>query len=345
MRATRAAAVLLAFLVALAGAGAVAAPASQAADPTKVTVSIVGAQPSAVGATVTFRAVVTPAGAAGSVAFTIDERPLATVAVSGGAAATSVRMAKAGQYLVRAAFTPAAGASGFSRASSANSVLVVGTVARLTIQDSTGRPIPVGTAVPGGTSVRLVANGFAARTTVTFTIGAASLPGSATTDARGSATFATRIPGLDQREYLVVAYGGQASAVAALLVEGVAPGATPTPTFCPVSSPPVTESPTPTTTSPKPTTTSPKPTSGSPRPTKTTKRPTESAKPTSTRSSSSTRDDDDNEGPGDLPGTGGNLPGTGVAVVSLLLLAGMAFALGTGLISVGRGRPSGRHTR
>jgi hypothetical protein len=337
MRARRAAAISVAFLVALTTVSAVTAPSSRAADPTKVSLTVVSAQPAGVNSTVTFRAVVAPAGATGSVAFTIDERQLATVALSGGAATTSVRIPRAGQYIVRAAFTPAAGSSGFVRASSANTVLAVGAVARLTIQDSSGRPIPVDTPIAGGTSVRLVAQGFASRTKLVFTIGSASLPGSATTDSKGAATFATKIPGLDAREYLVVAYGGQATAVASLIVDGVVPGATPTPTFCPVSSPPITDS-------ASPTVTSPKPTSGSPRPTKTTRRPTESDKPTSTRSGSATRSDDD-DGPGDLPGTGGNLPGTGAAVLSLVLLAGLAFALGTGLISVGRRRPTGRHTR
>lgn len=355
MRAMRAAASALALL-ALAALAILVPPASEAAGGTTVVLRITTSQPAAVGSEVTFRATVSPASAAGSVAFTIDERALATVPVAGGVATTAVRIQQAGQYLVRAAFTPAAGSSGAQAASSGNVVLVVGQVARVSVQDSAGRSVPAGTAVAAGSPIRLAVAGFPARTPVTFTIGAATLQGSLTTDAKGAGVFSTRVPGLEKGEFLVVAYGGRSSAVAPILVEGIVPGATPTPTFCPTSAPPTdSASPTPTPTktkTPTPTTTSPRPSTSSARPTKTTRPPTEGGKPTSSRSSSTSRgegDGDESSGStGDddgLPGTGGNLPGTGAAVVSLLVLAGVAVAFGTGLISIGRRRPAGRHSR
>jgi LPXTG-motif cell wall-anchored protein len=184
--------------------------------------------------------------------------------------------------------------------------------------------------------------GFPPRTPVRFTLGAASLGGTVTTDSRGAATLSTRLPALDAREYVVVAYGGQRTAVATLLVDGVAPGTTPTPTFCPATTPPVTESATPTPT-PTPTSSSPRPTSSSPRPTSSSPRPTETdkGKPTKSPTRSATDDDDDD----DDRGGPGNLPSTGAAVVGLLVLAGVAVAFGTGLITIGRRRPTGRHVR
>lgn len=336
MRATRAAASLVALLATI-GLLLVVPPASQAAETTRVTVSVTTSQPAAVGSSVTIRATVTPSTAAGQVAVTLDERPLATVPLSRGIASTTVRVQKAGQYLVRAAFTPTRGSTGATAASSSNMILVVGSVARLSVRDSAGRPIPAGAAVPSGARIRLVVAGFPARSRLTFTLGAATLPGSLTTDARGAGVLQGRVPGLAKGEYLVVAYGGQSTAVAPVVVDGVVPGATPTPTFCPATTPPPTES-----ASPSPTKSTPKPTTSSPRPTKSTRPPTDEGKPTTSRSQSSSRDDDDDDDDG--PG-GGDLPRTGAAIASLLVLAGLAFAFGTGLISIGRRRPAGRHVR
>lgn len=338
MRATRVAA-SVAVLLALVGLALLVPPAARAADATRLALTITTSQPASVGSAVTFRATVTPASAAGSVAFTIDERPLATVAVTGGVATTTIRIQKAGQYLVRAAFTPVSGSTTAQAASSSNVVLVVGSVARVSVQDTAGRAIPGGTAVPAGSPIRLAVAGFPARTAVTFTIGAASLPGSVTTDARGAGVLQTRIPGLEKGEFLVVAYGGRSTAVSAVVVKGVVPGATPTPTFCPATSPPPTEP-----ASPSPTRTTPKPTSSSPRPTKTTRPPTDGGSPTSSRPQSSSRGGDDGDDDG-LPATGGGLPGTGAAVLSLLVLAAIAIAFGTGLISIGRRHTTGRHSR
>ena len=331
MRARRAPALLLAFLVGALGAAVATSPSSHAADPTTVAVAIVTTTPVAVGSTVTVRATVRPVGATGQVTFTVDERSVATVPLAAGTATASFAVAAAGQFLVRASFTPAAGAEGFTAARSSNTTLVVGTGARLVVQNSAGAPIPAGTAVAGGSTVKLNVQGFPARTSLRFTIGAATLAGSVSTDARGAATLTTRLPGLDAREYVVVAYGGQRTAIATVLVDGVAPGATPTPTFCPASP---TGTPTPTSSSPRPSSSSPRPTSSSPRATKT-------EKATSTRSQSPTRtgdDDEDGGGPGDLPRTG-------AAVLTLLVIGGVAVAFGTGLISIGRRRPAGRHVR
>ena len=325
MRARRAPALLLAFLVGALGAAVATSPSSHAADPTTVAVAIVTTTPVAVGSTVTVRATVRPVGATGQVTFTVDERSVATVPLAAGTATASFAVAAAGQFLVRASFTPAAGAEGFTAARSSNTTLVVGTGARLVVQNSAGAPIPAGTAVAGGSTVKLNVQGFPARTSLRFTIGAATLAGSVSTDARGAATLTTRLPGLDAREYVVVAYGGQRTAIATVLVDGVAPGATPTPTFCPASP----------TGTPTPTSSSPRPTSSSPRPTKT-------DKATSTRSQSATRTDDDDD---DGRGGPGDLPRTGAAVLTLLVLGGVAVAFGTGLISIGRRRPAGRHVR
>ena len=334
MRARRAPALLLAFLLGALGAAVAASTPGYAADPTTVAVAIVTATPVAVGSTVTVRATVRPAGATGQVTFTVDERAVATVAIASGTATASFQVAAAGQFLVRASYTPEAGAAGFTAARSSNTTLVVGTGASMVVQNSAGAPIPAGASVTGGSTVKLAVQGFPARTSLRFTIGAASLAGSVSTDSRGAATLTTRLPGLDAREYVVVAYGGQRTAIATVLIDGVAPGATPTPTFCPASP---TGTPTPTSSSPRPTSSSPRPTSSSPRPSKT-------EKATSTRSQSPTRTDDDSEDGGGRGGPG-DLPRTGAAVLTLLVIGGVAVAFGTGLISFGRRRPVGRHVR
>lgn len=326
-------------------------PEASAAAKPQVVVVVESANPAAAGSTVRLRARVTPSTAQGSIAFSVDGRVVARAALSSsGQASTSFRASSAGQFLLRAAYVPRPGTTAWLGAQSPAATLVVGAGPRLVVRTAAGTAIPAGTGVPAGTSVRLDVQGFPARQAVRFTIGVADVPGTVTTDARGTATLNAAIPALDPREYLVVAYGGLRTAVATVLVEGFLPGASPTATFCSVSpSPSPTDTgtafptPTPTPTTPSPTrTTSPPPSTSTPKPTRSSTRPTETEPGRPTPSSSRTGTSGSSTG---IPDTGGSLSPTGVAVLSTVILGLVALVLGSGLMRAGRRPRRGRHAR
>lgn len=341
----RARLLVLSVLTTILASSAFATGTAAAATSPQVVLAVESANPASVGSPVRLIARVSPSAVTGSVAFTVDGRVVARVALSDGRAATAFTPSTTGQFLVRATYAPPVGSTTWDEARSPVVTVAVGVGPRLAVRTATDVDLPSSAPVAAGAGVRLEVAGFPARVPVRFTIGSAHLPGFATTDQRGSATFSAAIPALAAREYLVVAYGGSRSAVATVLVDGLLPGASPTATFCPASPTP-TSSASPTPTSPSPSSTSTPPgsgrptaTSGSPRSTRSTSRPTAADSGTATRSSSAT------ESRGEIPDTGGSLSPTGAAVISAVVGGVLALLAGAALMRAGRRPRPGKHAR
>jgi hypothetical protein len=266
----------------------------------------------------TFRATVLPSTAQGTVAFRQNGEVVARSAVVGGQAVYERNRHPVGRLRIVAEFEPAAG-SDFLPAQSAPLDLVVNAVARLSVERGDGSPVAVGGEVPAGAALRFVVEGFPADTRVSFSLGATMLPEDVLTDVDGVGRALVTVPeSFPERTYLIVAAGGQRSAV-----HKVAVLARPTP--APSTTPPSTVSVTIPGPSPSGTT---RPTAG----------PTPSPGPTDPTDLPTTGGDG-----GEPGGSGGTLPQTG-GDPGLYVGASLTFlVIGAGLTAAGRPRPAAAH--
>lgn len=267
----------------------------------------------------TFRAVVSPADAQGSVTFAANGVALGSVPVAGGQAVVASTSRPAGDYVVTGSFVPTTGTR-FLGSSATPVTLLVNAVPRVMLF-RTAAPVPPGTKVNVGEALTARIDGFPPQALVTFTLGALSLPIAVTTDGLGAASVAVTVPrSLPSSVYQLSASGAKRSAGFVFYVYN--PGAAAV-VSSPVSSlggsVPVTRPVTTTTgTAPVRTTggqTVPPATSGD----------SAAAPPAAT--------------------AGGELPQTGGDTAGLLLGATLALGIGTVLTVAGRPRPAGAHSR
>lgn len=264
----------------------------------------------------TYRAVVTPSAAAGTVTFTADGISIGTAPVVGGQAVIETTDRPAGTVVLAVSFSPQPG-SGYAAAVSNNVTVAVSAVPRVWLATIGGALVPPGSQLRAGQSVRIVLDGFPANTLVSFTVGTTPLPVAVVTGATGGAMVPIEVPdSLRSSVYLLAASGGKRSAAFVFYVYNP-PAPTPASTSPGTAVAPVTATP--------------------PSPVVVASSGGVAVAVTSNGTVGVRRGLRSATSGASLPITGGN-------PVELVLTAALAFGVGSTLLVAGRRRPAGRHS-